>query len=38
MKKVTIMVPYSWDDDRVNAIVENYKKDGYEVTILGIPG
>lgn len=38
MKKVTIMVPYSWDDERINNVVEAYKKDGYEVTILGIPG
>lgn len=38
MKKITLMIPYSWSDDRVNAIVENYKKDGYVVTIMAIPG
>ena len=38
MKKVTIMVPYSWSDEMVNRIKENYEKDGYEVFIMSVPG
>lgn len=38
MKKITLMVPASWSDDRIEAVVESYKKAGYEVFIMTVPG
>lgn len=38
MKRITIMVPYSWDDDRINTVKKQYEKEGYDVVIMGIPG
>ena len=36
--KITLMIPLSWDDDRVNAVVASYEAAGYEVEILFVAG
>ena len=38
MKTITVMVPYSWDDDRINSVKNYYEEQGYRVTIIGVPG
>ena len=38
MKKITIMVPYSWTDEMINKVKEKYERDGYVVYVMGIPG
>ena len=36
--RITLQIPMSWDDDRVNAVVQSYKAAGYEVIVQFIPG
>ena len=38
MKKITIMVPYSTSDEVIENLKKQYEEEGYEVTILGVPG
>lgn len=38
MKKIILEIPLSWDDDRVDAVVQSYKNAGYEVEIQFVAG
>lgn len=38
MKKITITVPVSWDDERIENVKRFYEEQGYYVFIMPIPG
>ena len=38
MKKITLQIPMSWEQDRIDTVVRSYEDAGYEVVILPIAG